>query len=145
MVISGVDIRMVVEVLMVMLTRVCQDIPRGHIYLLHVDDIIAVLGKIGANFTSILSLRSVHIVGLKNLRKTCNVETQSSKPAAGGRRVSRRREEDAESEKRSHRVNLPFLLLAEIIWDISRFDYPFIDGTHAHIVLVDLFTSGEEG
>ena len=66
-------------------------------------------------------------VGLKNLRKTCNVETQSSKPAAGGRRVSRRREEDAKSDKRWHRVNLPFLLLAETIWDITRFAHRFIE------------------
>lgn len=80
-------------------------------YLLHVNDIIAVFRKVGAEFSSILSLRPIHVVGLKNRGETCNIETQRSEFAAGGRRMSRRREEYTKNEKRSHRVSQPLFSL----------------------------------
>lgn len=83
----------------------------GHLHLLHMDDIVAIFSKIGANLSGILGLRSIYIIRLQNGRETCDIETQSGKLAAGARRMSRRREEDTKHEKRPHLSSLPLIWL----------------------------------
>lgn len=55
-----------------------------HIYLLHIDDIIAVLGKVGADEQRVGRLVTRDVIAVQDGRETCDIHAQDGQVAAGG-------------------------------------------------------------